>query len=89
MERKPILLACFLSVIGMICAGLIASVHDVTDPIISQREQNEKEQTILSFFNQMDHFTEERVESTKYPNIKVIYEVFDEWCFIWSRVYGD
>lgn len=87
MERKPILLACFLSVIGMICAGLIASVHDVTDPIISQREQNEKEQTILSFFNQMDHFTEERVESTKYPNIKVIYEVFDEHGQSLGRIY--
>lgn len=87
MERKPIFLACFLCVIGIICSGLIASVHQVTEPIIQKREQVEHEATILSFFNEMDHFLESSVDSEKYPAIQTVYEVFDPQNNSLGRIY--
>lgn len=86
MGRKPIYLACFLAVIGIICAGLIASVNAVTDPIISTREQAEKEATILEFFPTMARFVESDV-SEEFKTIQVIYNIYDQDNACIGRIY--
>lgn len=88
MVKKPIYLACFLAVIGIICAGLIASVNTVTDPIISERERAEKEATILEFFPSMTRFEESDVsKSGEFKAIQVIYNIYDQDNACIGRIY--
>lgn len=86
MDKKPIYLACFLAVIGVICAGLIASVNTVTAPIIEAREQAEKEATILEFFPNMTRFQESDV-STEFKTIQTIYDIYDHENRCTGRIY--
>ena len=88
MVKKPIYLACFLAVIGIICAGLIASVNTMTAPIISEREKAEKEATILDFFPSMTRFEEsDTSESEEFKAIQVIYNIYDQDNDCMGRIY--
>lgn len=78
MDRKTLNLACFLSLIGVICAGLIATVHEITTPIIEERERFEMERSLESFFPSLARFEEQVIEQEGYPHLMAIYQIYDE-----------
>lgn len=86
MDKKTIQLATFLSIIAIICAGLISSVHNLTNPIIEATKQAEKEATILEFFPTMTSFKESDV-SDQFDSIQVIYEIYDCSNALIGRIY--
>ncbi|MGL4335451.1 MAG: FMN-binding protein [Turicibacter sp.] len=75
MDKKSIYLAFFLAIIGMVSAGLIASVNSATQPIIQKRIQLEKEETIREFFPTNTSFDETKVADANYKAVKVSYKV--------------
>ncbi len=77
MLKKTILLTCFLAAVGALSAGLIASVNELTAPMIEKRLVAEKEKAIQELFPQMTNYEEVMIEDETYQTLKCQYQVLE------------
>ena len=75
MDKKTIHLALFLSVVGGVCAFLIAYVNSLTMPIIEQRLERETKQNIERFFPLVETYDEKTIADNMYETLMVEYTV--------------
>ena len=76
-NQNPIKLAYILAIIGLICAGIIAIVHEITIPIIEKRSWLEKQQNFETFFEGVTRFEEVQINEEKCKSLTTVYHLYD------------
>ncbi len=64
--RDVLRLSITLAVVAIVSAALLTGVHNITEPVITEREQREYLEALERFFPEIDHFETEEINGDQF-----------------------